>query len=66
MNYTLSVQAMADPQTGRLDEDDATNILADHGFNWKDVLDSLPTVSQDQWHKLALCDAEALLAWLGY
>ena len=48
---------------GNLSTGDATKLLEDHGFNWGDVHACNNGVS---WSHLEACNAEALLAWLGY
>jgi hypothetical protein len=57
------VLAAADPETGNLSAADATELLAEHGFTWDDVHAFNNGVS---WAHLEDCNAEALLAWLGY
>jgi hypothetical protein len=63
LTYEDSVLAAADPETGNLSPKDATELLAEHGFTWADVHASNNGVS---WSHLEDCNAEALLAWLGY
>ena len=48
---------------GNLTAADATKLLSDHGFTWDDVHACNNGVS---WSHLEDCNAEALLAWLGY
>ena len=63
VSYEDSVLAAADPDTGNLSAADATELLAEHGFTWDDVHAFNNGVS---WSHLEDCNAEALLAWLGY
>jgi hypothetical protein len=62
-SFEDSVLAAADPDTGNLSAADATKLLAEHGFTWDDVHAFNNGVS---WSHLEDCNAEALLAWLGY
>ena len=61
--YEDSVVDHAD-EHGNLSHADATKLLADHGFTWKDLYaDNCATV---HWGSVQACHAETLLAWLGY
>jgi hypothetical protein len=63
LSYHDSVLAAADPETGNLSAADATALLSNHGFTWEDVHACNNGIS---WSHLEDCNAEALLAWLGY
>lgn len=60
--YEDSVLAQAD-EDGNLNRNDAIKLLSDHGFSLDDVYEDNHGVS---WAHLDACNADALLAWLGY
>ena len=62
-SYEESVLDHAD-EHGNLSYADATRLLADHGFTWKDLYDD--NYATIHWGKVQACHAETLLDCLGY